>query len=209
MTESEGGLEKVAEVLNWQDSKLFSPAERVALEYAERITYTDRQVDDALFAELKKHFTEAQIVELTAAIALENFRSKFNPTAGCRGPGLLRRADGYRSKMRQVVVPCARRRPVLSVRRPSAVPMRRPTVSTIPSALIWPVSGSDRPHEGDLEFQRRRSEALFDRRPYREAHAGIEQRRRQAAMDGACRVEMLAVGKAVTTTLPGEASTMS
>ena len=87
MTESEGGLEKVAEVLNWQDSKLFSPAERTALEYAERITCTDRQVDDALFAELKKHFTEAQIVELTAVIALENFRSKFNPTLGVEAQG--------------------------------------------------------------------------------------------------------------------------
>jgi alkylhydroperoxidase family enzyme len=87
VTESEGGLEKVAEVLNWRDSKLFSPAERTALEYAERITYTDRQVDDALFAELKKHFTEAQIVELTAVIALENFRSKFNPTLGVEAQG--------------------------------------------------------------------------------------------------------------------------
>ena len=87
MTETEGSLEKVAEVLNWRDSKLFSPAERVALEYAERITYTDRQVDDALFAELKKHFTEAQIVELTAAVALENFRSKFNPTLGVEAQG--------------------------------------------------------------------------------------------------------------------------
>ena len=87
MTETEGGLEKVAEVLNWRDSKLFSPAERAALEYAERITYTDRQVDDALFAGLKKHFTEAQLVELTAAIALENFRSKFNPTLGVEAQG--------------------------------------------------------------------------------------------------------------------------
>jgi alkylhydroperoxidase family enzyme len=87
VTESEGGLDKVAEVLNWQESKLFSPAERAALEYAERITYTDRQVDDALFAELRKHFTEAQIVELTAAIALENFRSKFNPTLGVEAQG--------------------------------------------------------------------------------------------------------------------------
>lgn len=87
MTETEGGFEKVAEVLNWRDSKLFSPAERVALEYAECVTYTDRQVDDALFAELKKHFTEAQIVELTAVIALENFRSKFNPTLGVEAQG--------------------------------------------------------------------------------------------------------------------------
>ncbi len=87
MTATEGSLEKVAEVLNWRDSKLFSPAERLALEYAERITYTDRQVDDAFFAELKKHFTEPQIVELTAAVALENFRSKFNPPLGVEAQG--------------------------------------------------------------------------------------------------------------------------
>ncbi len=87
MTETEGGLDKVAEVLNWRESKLFTDAERVALEYAEAITYTDRQVDDALFAEVKKHFSDAQIVELTAAIALENFRSKFNPTLGVEAQG--------------------------------------------------------------------------------------------------------------------------
>ena len=87
MTESDGGLDKVAEVLTWRDSKLFNEQERVALEYAERITHTDREVDDAFFAELKKHFTEAQIVELTAAVAFENFRSKFNPTLGVAAQG--------------------------------------------------------------------------------------------------------------------------
>jgi alkylhydroperoxidase family enzyme len=84
---TEGGLEKLSELLEWRDSKLFSEAERVALEYAERITYTDRQVDDALFAQVKQHFTEPQIVELTAAIAFENFRSKFNPTLGIEAQG--------------------------------------------------------------------------------------------------------------------------
>lgn len=61
--------------------------ERVALEYAERITTTGQKVDDALFAELRKHFTEAEIVELTAAIAMENFRSKFNPPLGIEAQG--------------------------------------------------------------------------------------------------------------------------
>lgn len=73
--------------MNWRESKLFDPAERLALEYAERVTYTDREVDDAFFAELKKHFTEPQIVELTAAVAFENFRSKFNPTLGVEAQG--------------------------------------------------------------------------------------------------------------------------
>ena len=74
-------------MLDWRTSKLFSPLERAALEYAERITTTGQKVDDALFAELQKHFTEAQIVELTAAIAMENFRSKFNPPLGIEAQG--------------------------------------------------------------------------------------------------------------------------
>lgn len=85
--EGDGGEAKLAEVANWRASKLFSPEERVALEYAERITYTDQKVDDAFFARVKQHFNEAQIVELTAAIALENFRSKFNPTLGVESQG--------------------------------------------------------------------------------------------------------------------------
>ena len=87
MTEIDGGVEKLAEVATWRDSKLFSEAERVALEYAECITYTDRRVDDALFARVKQHFTEPQIVELTAIVALENFRSKFNPPLGIEAQG--------------------------------------------------------------------------------------------------------------------------
>lgn len=80
-------MEKLAEVTAWRDSKLFSEAERLALEYAERITYTDQKVDDALVDLLKKHYTDAQLVELTAAIAMENFRSKFNPPLGIEAQG--------------------------------------------------------------------------------------------------------------------------
>lgn len=80
-------MEKLAEVTTWRDSTLFSEAERLALEYAERITYTDRKVDDALVEQLKRHYTEAQIVELTAAIAMENFRSKFSPALGIEAQG--------------------------------------------------------------------------------------------------------------------------
>ena len=72
------GEAKLSEVATWRDSRLFSTMERTAFEYAERMTITGQKVDDELFARLKQQFTEAQIVELTAAIALENFRSKFN-----------------------------------------------------------------------------------------------------------------------------------
>ena len=45
------------------------------------------KVDDDLFGRLRAHFDEAQVVELTAAIALENFRSKFNPALGIEAQG--------------------------------------------------------------------------------------------------------------------------
>ena len=87
MREGDDGERKLLEVTTWRDSTLFSTAERLALEYAERVTYTDRQVDDEFFARLRQHFTEPQLVELTAAVALENFRSKFNPTLGVEAQG--------------------------------------------------------------------------------------------------------------------------
>ena len=87
MAEIAGGEAKLAELADWRKSRAFSDLERVALEYAERITYTDQKVDDALFERVKRHFSEPQIVELTAAIALENFRSKFNPSLGIEAQG--------------------------------------------------------------------------------------------------------------------------
>jgi alkylhydroperoxidase family enzyme len=44
-------------------------------------------VSDALFAQARTHFAEAELVELTAAVALENFRSKFNVALGIEAQG--------------------------------------------------------------------------------------------------------------------------
>ena len=79
--------DKIRQLPAWRDSALFSPLERDALDYAEKITITGEQVTDELFARLRSHFSEAQIVELTAAVALENFRSKFNPALGIEAQG--------------------------------------------------------------------------------------------------------------------------
>ena len=70
--------DKIHQVPTWRESRLFSDMERVALEYAERMTITGEKVTDELWERLRAHFNEAQMVELTAAVALENFRSKFN-----------------------------------------------------------------------------------------------------------------------------------
>ena len=87
MREGEQGEAKLLEVTKWRESGLFSEPERLALEYAERMTITGQSVDDALFDRLRQHYGEAQIVELTAAIAFENFRSKFNPPLGIEAQG--------------------------------------------------------------------------------------------------------------------------
>ena len=79
--------DKIRQVPTWRESALFSEMERAALEYAEAMTITGQRVNDELFARLRSHFDEAQIVELTAAVALENFRSKFNVPLGIESQG--------------------------------------------------------------------------------------------------------------------------
>jgi alkylhydroperoxidase family enzyme len=70
--------EKILALEDYANSPHFTPAERIALQYADAITLSDQDVDDALFAQLRQHYDEDQIVELTMAIAWENASSKFN-----------------------------------------------------------------------------------------------------------------------------------
>ena len=70
--------QRLAQLPRFRESSEFSRSERAALAYCEAMTTASAQVSDELFAELKQHFDPAQLVELTAAIAWENFRSRFN-----------------------------------------------------------------------------------------------------------------------------------
>jgi alkylhydroperoxidase family enzyme len=79
--------DKIRQVPTWRDSELFSATEKDALEYAEKMTITGEKVTDELWGRVRGHFTEAQLVELTAAVALENFRSKFNVPLGVEAQG--------------------------------------------------------------------------------------------------------------------------
>lgn len=63
---------------SYADSQLFTSAEKVALAYADAITFSDRDVSDTLFATLQTYFTDDEIVVLTETIAWENASSKFN-----------------------------------------------------------------------------------------------------------------------------------
>lgn len=73
-----GSLDKVEAVSQWRESELFDERERLVLEYAEAMTFSDQQVTDALMDRIKGYFDEEGIVELTGLIAFQNLSSKFN-----------------------------------------------------------------------------------------------------------------------------------
>ena len=70
--------EKIKALANYATSELYDAAERVALEYADSMTITGRDVSNDLFARLKGYYNDDAIIELTATIAWENSSSKFN-----------------------------------------------------------------------------------------------------------------------------------
>ena len=61
----------------YQRSDAFSPLQRLVIAYAAEMTKTPVEVPDELFAGLRAHFNDGQLVELTAAIAWENYRARF------------------------------------------------------------------------------------------------------------------------------------
>jgi alkylhydroperoxidase family enzyme len=77
----------------------FDDRERAALAYADAMTLTGSDVydpDDALFERLRRHFTDDQIVALTAIIAWENASSRFNRALRIPAQGLWKRKGGSR-----------------------------------------------------------------------------------------------------------------
>lgn len=60
------------------DSPAFTPREKAAIAFAERLTVDSLGVDDAMFAELKAHFSDSEIVEIAAVAGLFNYFNRFN-----------------------------------------------------------------------------------------------------------------------------------
>jgi AhpD family alkylhydroperoxidase len=79
--------EELLALPRYRDSDLFSEVEKLALDYAVGMSRTPVEVSDALFARLQEHFDEAQLVELTFVIALENLRGRFNLAFGIGAAG--------------------------------------------------------------------------------------------------------------------------
>jgi uncharacterized peroxidase-related enzyme len=81
---------KVEALNRWRTSSHFSDRERVCLEYAETVTLHSNTISEGLTEQLKKHFDDDGIVELTALIAFQNLSSKFNSALGIPPQGFCR-----------------------------------------------------------------------------------------------------------------------
>ena len=83
--------EKIEALNDYAKSPLFTDAEKVALEYADAITETRRDVNDALFARVQQHYDDDTIAEMTMIIAWENASSRFNRAFRIPSQGLWKR----------------------------------------------------------------------------------------------------------------------
>jgi 4-carboxymuconolactone decarboxylase len=78
--------EELMALPNYRSSALFTEREKLALDYAVGVMRTPVDVSDALFARMREHFTEAQLVELTAHLTLVNL-DRFNAAFGIGSAG--------------------------------------------------------------------------------------------------------------------------
>ncbi|HEY6972566.1 MAG TPA: hypothetical protein VJA94_25375 [Candidatus Angelobacter sp.] len=76
----------------WDQSDLFSSDEKLVLELTDAMTATPARVTPELRERLQKRFSTAQLVELGAAIAWENYRSRSNRVFGFESEGFYKPA---------------------------------------------------------------------------------------------------------------------
>jgi AhpD family alkylhydroperoxidase len=79
--------EQMRELSRWRDSDRFDALERLVLAYSEAMTQTPVQVSEELFDQLRAHFDERQMVELTISIAMENLHARSNWALGIESEG--------------------------------------------------------------------------------------------------------------------------
>jgi alkylhydroperoxidase family enzyme len=71
---------KLLDAGNYRASSLYSPAEKAALDLAVAAGSVPNAVTDEMFVELRKHWTEEQIVEIVSAVAMAGFLARWNAT---------------------------------------------------------------------------------------------------------------------------------
>lgn len=84
----------------FDESPLFDEREKSVLHYVEAVTYSDRQPTSGQLHDLRRHFNDTAIIELTGLIAFQNLSSKFNAALGvepqgfCQVPGKVDGSKG-------------------------------------------------------------------------------------------------------------------
>jgi len=79
--------EKLRRVTSGGDDPVYSPLERQVIQYAVAMTQTPPTVTDEQVEELREHLNDAELVELTTIIAVENQRSRINSAMGLTSQG--------------------------------------------------------------------------------------------------------------------------
>jgi alkylhydroperoxidase family enzyme len=70
--------EKLQALSDYENSRVFAAEELAVLRYADALTATPVDVSDETFAAVRAIYDDAQIVELTSALAWENYRARFD-----------------------------------------------------------------------------------------------------------------------------------
>jgi alkylhydroperoxidase family enzyme len=77
----------------------FVPAELALLRMADAMADTPANVNDELYAELRRHFSEEQLIELAASAAQENYRARYNRVFDVASDGLYRKGLRFKERV--------------------------------------------------------------------------------------------------------------
>jgi alkylhydroperoxidase family enzyme len=76
----------------------FAPPEVALLRMADALADTPSNVSEELYAELRRHFSEEELIELTASAAQENFRARYNRVFDVGSDGLYRKGLQFKQR---------------------------------------------------------------------------------------------------------------
>jgi alkylhydroperoxidase family enzyme len=76
----------------------FAPPELALLRMADAMADTPSNVSDELYDELRRHYSEEQLIELAASAAQENFRARFNRVFDVGSDGLYRKGLHFKER---------------------------------------------------------------------------------------------------------------
>jgi alkylhydroperoxidase family enzyme len=77
-----GATEAKIAAIDDETSDVLSARERVAIRFAETLAVDHHKVDDTLWSELRRHFSEAEIIELVAHTTVYIGLGRFNQILG-------------------------------------------------------------------------------------------------------------------------------